>query len=377
MVEMTKDAEREAKNLGECIETLPYAIVCIDLEGRILTCNMLSVKHLGLKKKEDLMEMRALDFIAQDEYEYALNHYENILMGTGSSITDTYPVLTGNGEKKEKTISGSLLLNKRNVPYGILLTIEKTWNKQEERQDFEMYLSQLKHELKSPLSAITGFVQLMLKNRLSDNGEYRDYLKRIQESSYDLLYIVEEINNYPQWNNNEIKLISEWVSLDEIFSYIKSVGHLLLKHEKKEVELNLIFPEESDLFFYGDRYRLKQILINLLSNAIKYTQRGFIEYGVARNDNGRLEFFVRDSGIGIPEDKIDTVFKPFRRIEADKNSRVKGEGLGLAVSKKLIESMGGEISLYSVNGEGSTFIFTLPVESEESENLYIDEKISV
>ncbi|MFP4178770.1 MAG: ATP-binding protein [Spirochaetaceae bacterium] len=377
MVEMTKDAEREAKNLGECIETLPYAIVCIDLEGRILTCNMLSVKHLGLKKKEDLMEMRALDFIAQDEYEYALNHYENILMGTGSSITDTYPVLTGNGEKKEKTISGSLLLNKRNVPYGILLTIEKTWNKQEERQDFEMYLSQLKHELKSPLSAITGFVQLMLKNRLSDNGEYRDYLKRIQESSYDLLYIVEEINNYPQWNNNEIKLISEWVSLDEIFSYIKSVGHLLLKHEKKEVELNLIFPEESDLFFYGDRYRLKQILINLLSNAIKYTQRGFIEYGVARNNNGRLEFFVRDSGIGIPEDKIDTVFKPFRRIEADKNSRVKGEGLGLAVSKKLIESMGGEISLYSVNGEGSTFIFTLPVESEESENLYIDEKISV
>ncbi|MFP4490257.1 MAG: ATP-binding protein [Spirochaetaceae bacterium] len=377
MVEMTKDAEREAKNLGECIETLPYAIVCIDLEGRILTCNMLSVKHLGLKKKEDLMEMRALDFIAQDEYEYALNHYENILMGTGSSITDTYPVLTGNGEKKEKTISGSLLLNKRNVPYGILLTIEKTWNKQEERQDFEMYLSQLRHELKSPLSAITGFVQLMLKNRLSDNGEYRDYLKLIQESSYDLLYIVEEINNYPQWNNNEIKLIPEWVSLDEIFSYIKSVGHLLLKHEKKEVELNLIFPEESDLFFYGDRYRLKQILINLLSNAIKYTQRGFIEYGVARNDNGRLEFFVRDSGIGIPEDKIDTVFKPFRRIEADKNSRVKGEGLGLAVSKKLIESMGGEISLYSVNGEGSTFIFTLPVESEESENLYIDEKISV
>ncbi|MFO7848961.1 MAG: HAMP domain-containing sensor histidine kinase, partial [Spirochaetia bacterium] len=353
-----------------------YATMCIDLEGKILTCNNFSAKQLGFQNKQDLMEMRALDFVANEEYEYALNHYENILMATGNSITDTYPVVMGDGKKMKKTISGSLLLDKRRIPYGILLTLEKTWNKHEERENFELYLSRLRHELKSPLSAITGFVQLLLKDNLP-KIDRKDYLKRIQESSYDLLYIIEEINNYPKWNENKIELMQEWFSLDEIFSYIESIGHLLLKQEKKDAELDLLVSGDTDLLFYGDRYRLKQILINLLSNAIKYTNNGFIEYGATKKDNGKIEFFVRDSGIGIPPEQQDIIFKPFRRTEAGRKLGIEGDGLGLSVTKNLIEKMGGDISLYSVNGGGSTFIFSLPAAAEESVYCYKGKKISV
>lgn len=376
MIERTKEAEKEAKKISGCIENLPYAIMCIDLEGKILTCNKLSARQLGFQGKQELMERRALDFIANEEYEYALNHYENILMGTGSSISDTYPVLMKNGNKKKKTISGSLLLDNKKIPYGILLTIEKTLDTHEEREKFEMYLSQLSHELKSPLSAITGFVQLMLKNRIPED-EHQDYLKLIQESSYDLLYIVEEINNYPLWSNDEIGLMNEWVSLEEMFSYIKAIGHLLLKQEKKDIELNLLFTGDTDFFFYGDRYRLKQILVNLVSNAVKYTDRGFIEYGAAKKDNGKIEFFVRDSGMGIPQEKQDTIFRPFNRAEKSRKYGIKGEGLGLTVTRDLIKKMGGEMFLYSVNGEGSTFIFTLPAVAEETSDFYTETKISV
>jgi CheY-like chemotaxis protein len=140
--------------------------------------------------------------------------------------------------------------------------------------------------------------------------------------------------------------------------------------------LDLAFNTD-DFVFHTDPFRLQQVITNLLSNACKFTEEGFIEFGYRPESNDKILFFVKDTGTGIPEDKHKIVFERFRQV-ADKNSsKRKGTGLGLAISKKLINLLGGEIWLDSQPGEGSTFYFTIPLDTpipQETIEEYVNSK---
>ncbi len=149
------------------------------------------------------------------------------------------------------------------------------------------------------------------------------------------------------------------VSLEPVLQTVDSVAKGLVAKDKKQIKLRNNFPVLENIAAVGDQNRLEQVLINLISNAVKFTESGFVEYG-ALFEGDRLRFYVRDTGIGIAEDQMKVIFEPFRQAEEKITKKYGGSGLGLAISKKIIELMGGDITVDSEVGRGSTFSVALP-----------------
>jgi len=353
-------AKRELQKFETAIQYFHYPAIYVDLEGDILAYNQ---EYSQLLNRPDIDEsvqtIKFSDLIAIEDRSSAISHYEKILLGSGKAVSDQYPLLRRTGEKVMVEITGSLLEDAFGTQYGILFTFQSIRSSSASWTEVEHYLYKVKHELKSPLNAVLGFAELLLKTQ-NCNGESREYINFIYESGSHMLKLIESIAEVPESSGQHLQLSFEWFSLEKVFSFIAYIGDMLIRRTGKDISLRAVHPTDVDLYIFGDQQRVKQILINLVHNAIKYTETGSVEFGVEENEIEEYEFFVRDTGIGIPEDKQSQIFLPYYRIGEDKTIKHKGTGLGLSLAKKFVEEMGGELYIYSALNEGSEFYFTLP-----------------
>jgi signal transduction histidine kinase len=222
-----------------------------------------------------------------------------------------------------------------------------------------IFLKNLYHEIRTPLNAIVGFSDLIEMNSIS-NKEKEGYITHIRESSKDFLRKMDNIIEASIVEAGLLKLSKDdfnvYDLLLEIYSYYSIQKHI---SERKIVFLLSVPAEFKELYIQCDSYRLTQILSNLISNAFKFTHQGVVEFGY-KIVNNEIEFFVRDSGIGGLEGKEKYVFKNFSKLDESDSSK-EGLGLGLSLSKKLIELMNGRIWYTSAKSKGTTFFFTIPL----------------
>jgi signal transduction histidine kinase len=231
------------------------------------------------------------------------------------------------------------------------------------------FLANMSHEIRTPMNGILGFANLLKDTDLSD--DQRDlYLKHIEHSSQQLLNIVNDIIDISMIESGQLKISNRPVRinpvLDDIYS---SFFHRIRGDEpgQQKVAFSLHKEEKSpDFTLVIDDSRLTQIFNNLISNAIKYTEEGEITFGYSIQKKRHVQFFVKDTGIGIPTDKREMIFDRFGQISESKIAHPSGTGLGLSISKSLVELMGGEMWVESTVGEGSQFFFTLPLVVETS-----------
>lgn len=211
------------------------------------------------------------------------------------------------------------------------------------------FLANMNHEIRTPLNAIVGFSQVLVDEE--DRETRQEFADIIQNNNELLQRLIADVLDLSKIESNSMPLIYKD---QDIPTLMKEIYSMILLRMHEGVELELYDCEE--LVMETDRNRLTQILTNLLTNAIKHTQEGSIRFGYKRSALS-VEFFVQDSGEGIPEDKIDTIFSRF--VQLDNWS--KGVGLGLAICQGLVEQMGGNIRVTSRVGEGSVFYVTLPL----------------
>ena len=221
-----------------------------------------------------------------------------------------------------------------------------------------VFLANMTHELPTPMNGIMGMTELALDTELT--SEQREYVGTVRASAEALLTVLNDILDFSKIEAGKIELdpINFFLrdSLADMLSAL--AGHA----QSKGVEL--IYEVQPDVpdALVGDLHRLRQVIINLVSNAIKFTERGEVAVGVERVDATEttvtLHFAVRDTGIGIPEDKLESIFSPFSQADASTTRRYGGTGLGLAISLQLVELLGGRLRAQSAEGEGSTFHFT-------------------
>lgn len=234
------------------------------------------------------------------------------------------------------------------------------------RQEF---LANTSHEIRTPLHGILQLTTILLKE--DPRPEQEEYLKLISHAGGTLLAVVNDVLDLSKIEANKIDFAHTTFNLQQLISSM--VDMLELRAKEDRLQLSTTIDPEIPEFLVGDPVRLNQVLINLVSNAIKFTERGFVKLSVRKKteeqDRVILEFSIQDSGIGIPEDKLNVIFESFQRLDTDLNRRSIGTGLGLTIVEQLVKLQGGNISVTSQEGQGSNFTFTLPLQVSRQEDV--------
>ena len=225
----------------------------------------------------------------------------------------------------------------------------------------DQFLANTSHELRTPLNGIIGLAE-SLEDRATNEFQ-EENLSMIISSARRLSSLVDDLLDFSRIRNQEVRLNSKAIDPYALVEMIVKLNQPLA--QKKRLQLSHSIPKDIPAI-HGDENRLQQILHNLLGNAIKFTPKGFIEVS-AEEKEGKLLISVADSGIGIDADKQDAIFLEFSQADASISRTYNGSGLGLSISKKLVELHGGELSVQSVPGEGSVFSFSIPLSWEKVE----------
>ncbi|MBP7508377.1 MAG: PAS domain-containing sensor histidine kinase [Prolixibacteraceae bacterium] len=217
-----------------------------------------------------------------------------------------------------------------------------------------LFLANMSHEIRTPMNAIIGFTNMLREDDLSSEDR-NSFIDVIQSNGNSLMSLIESLVDFSKLEADQMSVSKGEFNLNPLLeSACDNTEKLLKSEEKEKVKVIRSFENEDGLRIISDRHRLNQVLSHLISNAIKFTEEGEIEIGY-KLDGDDLGIFVKDTGIGIQKDKIGKIFDRFTKVSSDKNKLYGGTGIGLTISKGLMELMGGRIEVESKIGKGSTF----------------------
>ncbi len=368
---------REALELSEARnvafhEAALDGIMTIDAEGRITDFNP-AMQNLTGRTRESVLGKSFLDVMVTrgQVEEVALDFGEFIQMGASKFIGHLIevPLCLANGKElpvdmivTPLRVRGALtfmvqmrdISQRKAAEQGQQLAKEFAEAASRAKSDF---LANMSHEIRTPMNGIIGMAELALDTELTP--EQREYLQMVKSSADSLLRIINDILDFSKIEAGKMDLESAPFSLR--IALLDMMKTLALRAHKKDIELTIDIPPAVPEEVMGDVTRLRQILVNLVGNAIKFTDRGEVNVRVEveRSDSGSilLHFAVRDTGVGIPANKVEKIFEPFIQADGSMSRRFGGTGLGLSISMRLVELMGGRIWAESELGKGSTFHF--------------------
>ena len=215
------------------------------------------------------------------------------------------------------------------------------------------FLGNVTHELKTPISSISGYIETLLEGALNDESVNVGFLERSLENAHRLEELVTDLVEISRIETGELKMNFEYFNVFDILKNLTKDAKQRNSNKKIKIDLD---TQDKRLFIYGDKNRLDQVIANLLSNALRYTDEGYIKVKVSRRDN-EIVFSIIDTGIGITPKALKRIFERFYRTDKARDRQKGGTGLGLSIAKHIIEAHGSKIYVDTVEGKGSTFSF--------------------
>lgn len=223
------------------------------------------------------------------------------------------------------------------------------------------FLARMSHEIRTPLNSVLGMNEMIMREATSK--EVKKYSHYIKQSGETLLGIINDILDLSKLEAGRLSIMEDEYSLPDMLQGI--VNMMSLSSREKGLEVKVSLSEDLPAVVFGDELRIKQIVMNITNNAVKYTDSGWVKLEVSckqlNEEQAQLFFYVEDTGRGMKEKDLETIFSPYTRFEEDKNLTIEGNGLGMTISKELVELMGGSISVESTYGSGTTVRVTIPL----------------
>ncbi len=389
------------QRLMDIIDFLPDATLVINRDGKVVAWN---------KAIEAMTGILAKDMIGKGNYEYALPFYGSrrpilidLILKADRDIESSYNQI----EKKGRVLMGesympnmrggivyllgsaAVLYDSDGNVFGAIESIRDITEKKlaEDRlidakeaaeaavRSKSDFLANMSHEIRTPLNAVLGLTGLLLNSDLT--AQERDYVETVRSSGNTLLSVINEILDFSKIEGGKMELEKQPFHLRECIAV--AVDLVKVAADQKGLAIKYELDESIPACFKGDVTRLRQVLVNLLGNAVKFTHDGTIAISVigkpietTERKQYELHFSISDTGIGIPEEKLDRLFQSFSQVDSTTTRKYGGTGLGLAISKRLVELMTGEIWVVSKPGLGTTFHFTILAEEAEEVSIPID-----
>jgi len=366
-------AQEEAAKLWAMISTMQEGVVFADESMRVVEANEFFASFVG-KKREDLLGCHLRDVHPPHVYRRICRIVESF-----RNRQDLGPVLI---ERRFGALDVVLRVQPiyRDSEYrGVLLNVVDVTPLMEARRQIEQtsrakseFLANMSHEIRTPLTSIIGYAEIIrdIARAGGDHPSCREVLdatNAVLRNSQHLLELINDILDLAKIEAGALELERVEVPLPRLISDVLSVVRPKASEKKLSLRCRILTPVPDRI--YGDAVRLRQVLVNLVGNAVKFTERGFVEVKVSGRqvDAGTAELRIEvvDTGPGIPPDKLDRIFEPFRQADGSITRKHGGTGLGLSVVKRLTEAMGGKVTARSAVGLGSVFVVELPVEVPE------------
>ncbi|OFX53976.1 MAG: hypothetical protein A2066_00910 [Bacteroidetes bacterium GWB2_41_8] len=365
-----KKAEDQLRLLSKSIEQSPVSVVITNKKGIIEYVNPSFTKRTGYTEEEALgKNPRVLKSGMHDALFYE-KMWKTLLSGQpwiGEILNmkkngDLYwenaiisPIFNYNGAITHFLAAKEDITEKKKLFSDLIREKERA---EESDRLKSAFLANMSHEVRTPLNSIIGFSELLVDPDFEEEQK-NEFIQLIITNGNSLLTIISDIMDISKLESSELKIYKKHIKVKTFLSSL--VEQYSFQIKAKDLEFNLTFTENCDtVTLFTDEDRLRQIFINLIGNALKFTSNGNIEIGCTKKNNS-IEFYVKDSGIGIPAEYHDKIFDRFRQVEDANTRKYGGNGLGLAITKSLIELMDGKIWVESEFGKGSTFYFSLPL----------------
>lgn len=363
-------AEKEIHTLRKAIEQGPSAITITNAQGNIEFVNNKFIE-LTQYQPADVIGRKPRIFneghLPEDQFASLWDTlksgrtWEGKVMNRRKDQTYFWEETTISAVRNlDGTISNYILIQndiseKQQIIHDLILAKEKAIEGDLLKTAF---LANMSHEIRTPLNSIIGFSELMADEEF-DTSQLPHFAQIINSSGNKLLSIISDIMDLSRIEAGEIKAEKRRLSLNQLIANIQK--EYLFKAMEKGLELR-IDPAISDreIFVESDENKLRQIMINFVGNAIKFTEKGYVEIGMEKTGD-IVHIQVKDTGIGVPVHYQEHIFERFRQVESAYSRKYGGNGLGLAISKALVELLGGKVGMETEQGKGSTFYFTLPL----------------